>query len=662
MSNPYIHLGRPIRSFQHFYGHRRELTRVTDDVRNGQCVSVAGIRRIGKTSLLFQLLDADALAAYHLGDEFLCVYIECVRLARMSSGQVYAEIMRRVCRQQRVLYSARGRFDRHGTPADPTALQKPGETLRFQDLEDSILELRDAGIRLVLLLDEFEQLASNPHLDVDFFLGLRALHIEHELIYITASLQPIMELTFSQPEILSSPFPNIFDSVRLGLFSEAESRHLIRAAGVFSPDTEDFLLDLTGGHPLALQYACHFAFEQQQEKTKALASDRHSEAPASDHQIRRSSGLAGRLVTWKTVEAMEGQYRHYWRHLSVDQKRVLLAPTYFAEQMAAQRVPADTPVANLFKNLATLCLLVEHPDGSFDYAGRALAEFVRHEVSRDQSLQVLAASDLVGRMLGNYQITAHLGRGGMSDVYKAHQPSLNRDVAIKVMLPHIATDEGFSARFQREARAVAALRHLHIVQVYDFGYESGTYYMVMEYIDGGNLKDLLEMYAMRGRRMPLEDILRITAQVGDALYYAHGHNLVHRDVKPGNVMLNTAGEAILTDFGLAKIVAGTRFTGSNMVGTPAYMAPEQINESSVVDRRADIYALGVVLYEMAIGQAPFPGDTPAAVLYKHLHAPIPDPRVLRPDLPDTVAWAIQKALAKEPAQRYQTVHEMLDDL
>jgi hypothetical protein len=623
-ANPYVHLGKPIRKFQHFYGHRRELARAFDDVRNGQCVSVFGIRRIGKTSLLFQLLDPDALAVYHPGDSVLCVYLECVRLARMSSGQVCAEIMRRVCRQ----------LNRY----PHVTLERPGETLNYRDFEDHVLALHDAGIRLVLLLDEFEQLASNPRLDVDFFLGLRALHIEHELTYVTASLHPIMELAFSREEILSSPFPNIFDSVRLGLFSESEARELIRVAGVFSPQTERLLLDLTGGHPLALQYACHFAFERRSETGTALKAD-------------------DRFVVWKTVEAMEGQYRHYWRHLSTDQKRVLGAPAYFAKQ-----IQEDTPVANLFKDLVTLGLLIECPDGSFRYAGRALAEFVRLEMSRDESLQALMAGDLVGRTLGQYQITAHLGRGGMSDVYKAHQPSLERDVAIKVMLPHVASDEGFSARFQREARAVANLRHLHIVQIYDFGYDTGMYYMVMEYIQGGTLKDLLKTYGLRGEHMPMDDVLRIIMQVGNALHYAHEHSLVHRDVKPGNVMLDAYGEAILTDFGLAKIVAGTRFTGSNMIGTPAYMAPEQINESAVVDRRADIYALGVVLYEMATGRVPFDAETPAAIIFKHLEEPIPDPRRLRPDLSDPIAHAIRKSLAKEPEQRYHTVQEMLAGL
>jgi serine/threonine protein kinase len=624
--NPYSYLGKPIHRFQHFYGRKHELAKVADDVRNGQCISVIGIRRIGKTSLLFQLLDPDARSAYQLADDTLCVYVDCGRLATTPPGEVYAEIMRLVCRQ-------------FGKCRQADLLESPGETLSYRGFEENILELRDAGLSLVLLLDEFERLGSNPHLDVSFFVGLRALHIEHELTYVTASRRPIMELAFSHQDVISSPFPNVFDSVRVGLFPESEARELIRAGGVFSPEVEDFLLDLTGGHPLALQHACHYAFERQEKTGSALTAD-------------------DRVIVWiQTQEAMEEHYRYYWGHLSGDHKRILAAPTHFAAQ-----VKDNITVENLFKDLIAQGLLTMRLPGSYGYAGRALAEYVRHAMTRDKSLGILSTNDLVGQRLGQYQIVARLGRGGMADVYKAHQLSLDRDVAIKVMLPHIAADAGFSARFQREARAVAGLRHPHIVQIHDFGQENGIYYMVMEYISDENLKTHLQAVKAQGEQMPVPDIMRIVMQIGEALHYAHGQGLVHRDVKPSNVMLTPVGEAVLTDFGLAKIVAGTKFNSSSLVGTPAYMAPEQINESTTVDRRADVYALGVVLYEMATGQVPFDADTPVAVIFKHLQEPLPDPRHLRPDLPNFIVRIIEKALAKEPEQRYQTVQEMLDAL
>ncbi len=623
--NPYTHLGQPIRTFEHFYGRKRELAKVADDVRNGQCISVVGIRRIGKTSLLLQLLDPRARDKYALHEAMLCIYITCERMIRMQPGEIYAEIMYRVARQL-------GKDDRAGL------IERPGKTLSYRDFEDAVLDLRDAGLRLTLLLDEFELLASNPNLDVDFFLWLRALHTEYALTYVTASLHPLMDLPFSQEEVLSSPFPNIFDSVRLGLFPQPEAQALIRVAGVFSPETEEFLLDLTGGHPLALQHACYFAFARWQELEMPLTRDDH-------------------FVIWnRTQKVMEDQYRAYWKHLSLNQKRVLVAPAHFASRMAA-----DTPVANLFKDLVTLGLLVRRFDGSFAYAGRALAEFVRLEMNRDRSLRASLASGLVGQTLGQYQILDRLGRGGMADVYKGYQSSLDREVAIKVMLPHVASDEGFSVRFQREARAVAALRHAHIIQIYDFGQENGIYYMVMEYIQGQNLRDYLGDIRKRGEKMAIRDILRILSQIGTALHYAHEQGLLHRDIKPANVMLTPEGTAILTDFGLAKIIGGTRITGSNIIGTPVYMAPEQIVASSTVDRRVDVYALGVMFYEMITGQLPFSADTPAAVINQHLRQPLPDPRDFRPDMPVYLVNVIKKALAKEASERYQTVQAMLVD-
>lgn len=268
-------------------------------------------------------------------------------------------------------------------------------------------------------------------------------------------------------------------------------------------------------------------------------------------------------------------------------------------------------------------------------------------------------ADLTGKTLGNYRIVERIGRGGMATVYKAYQPALERYVAVKVIHePLAADDEMFLKRFQREAKAVAALRHPDIVQVFDFGTQDDVSYMVMEYLEGTTLKAELNVLAEKGQTMPLEEVQRIFRAVASALEHAHRQGMVHRDIKPANVMLTTRGDVILTDFGIAKIVGGTQYTATGAVtGTPAYMSPEQ-GQGERGDERSDIYALGVVLYEMVTGRVPYDADTPLAVILKHISAPLPLPRQLNPAVPEAVEQVILKALAKAPDDRYQTVAQM----
>ena len=268
-------------------------------------------------------------------------------------------------------------------------------------------------------------------------------------------------------------------------------------------------------------------------------------------------------------------------------------------------------------------------------------------------------ADLTGKTLGNYRIVERIGRGGMATVYKAYQPALERYVAVKVIHEQlVADDEQFLKRFQREAKAVASLRHPNIVQVFDFGTEDDVSYMVMEYLEGTTLKAELSAQAERGETMPLEEVQRIFRAVASALEHAHRQGMVHRDIKPANVMLTAKGDVVLADFGIAKIVGGTQYTATGAVtGTPAYMSPEQ-GQGERGDERSDIYALGVMLYEMVTGRVPFDADTPLAVILKHISAPLPLPRQLNPAIPEAVEQVILKALAKAPNDRYQMVAQM----
>ncbi len=261
-----------------------------------------------------------------------------------------------------------------------------------------------------------------------------------------------------------------------------------------------------------------------------------------------------------------------------------------------------------------------------------------------------------GQMLGPYRIVHQIGQGGMASVYKAYQPSMDRNVAIKVLPSQLAESPEFTARFQQEARIIARLEHPHILPVFDYGESDGITYFVMRYLEAGTLKSKME-----AGPLSWDEIDRLFTQLADALGYAHSQGVVHRDLKPGNALVDEQGNIFLTDFGIAKLLesASPRLTQTDAImGTPAYISPEQA-KALPVDQRSDIYSLGIILYEMVTGRVPFTADTPLAVILKHVSDPLPLPSILKPDIPESVEQVILKALAKEPDNRYSTTAEFL---
>ncbi len=261
-----------------------------------------------------------------------------------------------------------------------------------------------------------------------------------------------------------------------------------------------------------------------------------------------------------------------------------------------------------------------------------------------------------GENVGPYRMIEQLGQGGMASVFKAYHPALDRFVAIKVLHPAFLEDPNFLARFQREARVVAKLEHPNIVSIYDFAEHAGQPYLVMKFIEGRTLKSVLRTGAIDERER-----LRIIEAVGEALDYAHREGILHRDIKPSNILLGEDKGIYLADFGLARIAQAGESTlsGDMLLGTPQYISPEQARGEEHLDEGTDIYSLGVVLYEMVVGQVPFNADTPFSIIHDHIYTPLPMPRKVNSGVSEAVERVLLKALAKSREDRYATIGELV---
>jgi beta-lactam-binding protein with PASTA domain/predicted Ser/Thr protein kinase len=271
----------------------------------------------------------------------------------------------------------------------------------------------------------------------------------------------------------------------------------------------------------------------------------------------------------------------------------------------------------------------------------------------------VAVSDtLIGTLFdGRYQVERKLGAGGMANVYLAEDQELGRRVAIKILNDRHANDDQFVERFRREAKNAAALSHPNIVSIYDRGEAEGSYYIAMEYLDGRSLKELI---ISRGPA-PLNVAIEYARQILSALRFAHRHGIVHRDIKPHNVLVDAEGRVKVTDFGIARAGTSQMTEAGSIVGTAQYLSPEQARGTGV-DQRSDLYSLGIVLYELVTGTLPFNGDTPVEIAMKHLSQNPELPSTLRPELPRELDLVVTRALAKDPDERYQSAEEMDADL
>ncbi len=269
-------------------------------------------------------------------------------------------------------------------------------------------------------------------------------------------------------------------------------------------------------------------------------------------------------------------------------------------------------------------------------------------------------TNLIGQHINQYRVTQLLARGGMAEVYIAEDTELKRTAVLKVMLPALANNPTFHERFRREAQATARLEHPNIVRIYGTGVTPDKRpFLAMQYIPGGSLQQRLQQLASQGQTMPIGQILHIARQIAAALQTAHDHGITHRDLKPSNILLGTDGTPFLADLGLAAMQSASRLTRTDQImGTPHYMPPEQIT-GGTVNGRSDLYALGIILYEMLTGTVPFQGNTAIMILHQHVNDPPPSLLLRRPGLPQPLYTLVERCLQKQPEQRYQTAQQVV---
>jgi len=312
---------------------------------------------------------------------------------------------------------------------------------------------------------------------------------------------------------------------------------------------------------------------------------------------------------------------------------------------------STTQVRDLFKRYNVFDFIAK---SQFDL--REFLDTVRRAIAHVQS-QESQHGKRGKQQIGRYEIIKELGQGAMGIVYQALDPNIQRIVALKVLRPDLTSDPEFRQRFRREARSAGRLTHPGIVTIFDAAEQDDTSFLVMEYLEGQMLDQLIE----EDSPLPHARARDIAIQICDALDYAHNARIIHRDIKPSNIFLLPDGQVKLTDFGIARIIAEPRLTRTGIVGTLDYMSPEQAMGKEV-DHRADIYALGVVLFEMLTGQPPFQADNPGAILLKLVSEPMPSPCALNPSVLAEMEAIILKATAKDRSQRYQTAVEMYQAL
>ena len=631
-SNPFFNRQRIIDP-AYFVGREQIVEALYSAIATRQSRSIVGERKMGKSSLLTVLSCPDILRQHgFVPEQYVFIYMDLEGMANIEYDEFWPELL------DQLALALPLDQEKLRTQASDMALQAE---VRFMQVRRLLRRVDRAGLRIVLMLDEFESLATNAAFDAGFYGELRSLAGELGVTYITTSKQGLYDLTYRHSNTLSSPFFNIFSEERLNLMPAAEAKEMLtHLSGMahhqpFTDEQIEFCLKYAGPHPFFLQVIASYLF------------------------MGREEGLAGAELEEKVLRRFkaeaEDHYRYLWSQLSE------------VEQVGLRNL--QTADADVRRRLEQKAVVRRLENGRLQPFSQQFIEFLQYAETRERSvtrsMSTTSTTDLTGATLGSYRVLSSIGRGGMAVVYQGYQASLDRYVAIKVMSRSLAGEEAFVERFQREAAAVAQLRHQNIVQMFDFGVQDDISYMVMEYIQGETLKQRIARLRDQGERLSLQDTSKIIRDISAALDYAHAHGIVHRDVKPANIMLREeerlsqlTGEseytAVLTDFGVARMLEGAQITGTGAtIGTPDYMSPEQA-QGKPARSPSDVYALGIVLYEMLTGELPFTADTPVALLLKHMQDTPPPLMIKAPELAPDMELVLMQSLAKQPEDRFTT--------
>ncbi|MCB9075975.1 MAG: protein kinase [Anaerolineaceae bacterium] len=684
--NPFIY-NSPVPPAK-FIGRYQEVDYILGSLANPARTSLAisGDPRVGKTSLLHYLRQPEAQAGWGLSPDWChFIYLDCHNIIPFQEAKFWRYVLRNLMQS----FKRDELLSRHVqdllNQADPDSY----------DLNNFFDDIAQAGQLVVLLLDEFEAVIDHLNREApEFLYHLRALvnRPDRGLALIVATRTPLKHLC-ADFRFAGSSFDNVFSAVSLFPFSHAEVNELLEQYDVdFSATERDNLRRLAGNHPYLVQLTGSLMLRARssqviEESTiTQIEADLERETEAYFADVLDCCGEQEQMiVTWLSLSQLDQQvaiglrallerYDHDLTRLirrglvcCVADKHLLFSPIFCRRVLHKNVVGRGQQVLSVWKPYINF--LSPPQKEAFKHL---VEQIIKRPIiikkpelleplptGRDSS--VLPGKE-VEQNLGRYIVEKMIGKANLADIYRGFDPQLGRPVAIKRLSTTITSDnEEIHARFKLEARTIAVLRHPHILQIYDFDIKNSRPYMVMEFIEGQNLKEYLYDLRATERTLSWDEVIRIAARVADALDYAHLRQMIHRDIKPANIMLGNDGGVFLSDFGLVRLLdqPGLTQTG-RLIGTMDYMAPEQVRgDGELVDHRADIYSFGCVLYEMITGRPPF---TATQLPRAHLeHPPIP-PVHFVPDLPELASDILLQALAKDPTKRPASASQLVRDL